>query len=169
MKLNGNKIRSMINITALEIESYNVRFQDSLRYFKGETIPKPHLLADKLLLLEQNLAILQTAQKIYNTKVKIDIEGLDGKYTLEEAVKLMGVYNRMKKIYKKSLEKEEGGLFGRAQYVKNNDEEIALYTLNQEETLEKTKALEAIRQAIMNSLSDGNSQYMELETLDRLA
>lgn len=98
MLVTGYALREAIKQWELRKDASNRVFDDSLKVFPGEEKPHPSKLIEQYLAAEVAIAQLQTAQAQYNLLVTFDFEGR--KITLCEAVKSLGGYSRVEKLWR---------------------------------------------------------------------
>lgn len=114
MLVTGYALREAIKQWELRKDAANRVFEDSLKVFPGEEKPHPSKLIEQYLAAEVAIAQLQTAQSQYNLLNTFDFEGR--KITLCEAVKSLGGYSRVEKLWRTA----SGGKKDR--YGHNDDE-----------------------------------------------
>lgn len=98
MLVTGYQLREAIKQWELRKDAANRVFDESLKIFPGEEKPHPSKLIEQYLAAEVAIAQLQTAQAHYNLIVSFDFEG--HKITLCEAVKSLGGYSRVEKLWR---------------------------------------------------------------------
>jgi hypothetical protein len=98
MLVTGYALREAIKQWELRKDASNRVFEDSLKVFPGEEKPHPSKLIEQYLAAEVAIAQLQTAQAQYNLMNTFDFEGR--KITLCEAVKSLGGYSRVEKLWR---------------------------------------------------------------------
>lgn len=98
MLVTGYALREAIKQWELRKDAANRVFEDSLKVFPGEEKPHPSKLIEQYLAAEVAIAQLQTAQSQYNLLNTFDFEGR--KITLCEAVKSLGGYSRVEKLWR---------------------------------------------------------------------
>lgn len=98
MLVTGYALREAIKQWELRKDAANRVFEDSLKVFPGEDKPHPSKLIEQYLAAEVAIAQLQTAQAQYNLMNTFDFEGR--KITLCEAVKSLGGYGRVEKLWR---------------------------------------------------------------------
>jgi hypothetical protein len=86
--VNGYQLREAIRKWELRRVTLANQFTDVLTAYPNEKKPKPEAVAEDLLVAENAVAQLQTAQQEYNLAVTVDVQGT--KMTLAHAVKLIG-------------------------------------------------------------------------------
>ena len=115
MLVTGYALREAIKQWELRKDAANRVFEDSLKVFPGEDKPHPSKLIEQYLAAEVAIAQLQTAQSQYNLMNTFDFEGR--KITLCEAVKSLGGYSRVEKLWRTAA----GG--GKKDRYGHNDDE----------------------------------------------
>lgn len=115
MLVTGYALREAIKQWELRKDAANRVFADSLKVFPGEEKPHPSKLIEQYLAAEVAIAQLQTAQAQYNLLVRIDFEGCP--MTLCEAVKSLGGYSRVEKLWRTAAGGDKKDRYG------HNDDE----------------------------------------------
>lgn len=170
MKLTGYQLQQAIKSRQEDRDLLNGQFSGSLFKFEDEDKASPVSIADALTRAEAEIAQLQTAQGVYNTKVTITVDGQD--ISLLQAIKQVGGANRLANLWKEVAKQSAGALstgrrnrfdpYGHAA-VRDKEQEYAKATVSAEEAIKLAKATSKKARDLRAAISAGNARQVELD------
>lgn len=158
MQINGYQLLEAIHNHELTRDFLKSEFGDSQTVFEGETKRDPRVVADEWFYHERTIAVLQHAQTVYNTSVRLTWRPEDDAeaetITINEAVKLMGPITRRESLWRSLLEQDEFDYIGRTRH-RSKDVETAKSALSRQEiskaASEAARAKSRLREAIASA------------------
>lgn len=168
MKVTGYKLREALRRWQLRRETASAQFPETLKAFPGEQKPAPVLVASQVVDAEERIASLQTAQTIYNTRVRIDAPGWPSATTLLEAIKLVGALGRVEKMWRSGIAKRDKYQFYRHDDPNRRkaDEVVAERTISPDEIAKQTAIIGSRLAALREAIAVGNATAIDIENLD---
>jgi hypothetical protein len=170
MKLTGYQLQQAIKARQEDRDLLQGQFSGSLFKFEDEVKRAPTEIADDLAKAELEIAQLQAAQGVYNTKVTITVGGQD--ISLLQAIKQIGGANRLASLWKGVAQQSAGALsqgrrnrfdpYGHGS-VRDKEQEYAKATVSAETAIEKSKATSKAARAMRAAISAGNAKSVEVE------
>ncbi len=169
MRTTGYALQQAIKARQKTRDLLTGQFNGSLTKFENETKRNPLDISDDLERLEREIAELQTAQGLYNTKVLITFDGKD--ITLLQAVKQIGGLNRITNLWTSVAERSAGAsiLTGRRQHygdtydnVRDKDQDYAKETVSADTAIEKVQASAKKARMLQACISAGNAREVDL-------
>jgi len=161
MLVTGYALREAIKQWELRKDAANRVFDESLKIFPGEEKPHPSKLIEQYLAAEVAIAQLQTAQAQYNLLVAFDFEGR--KITLCEAVKSLGGYSRVEKLWRTAA---GGGKKERYGYNDNNERDstkiYAVQVVTPMQGVEQATVAARRASALRAGIATGNATTCEI-------
>jgi len=166
MEVTGYKIKEALKLKNLELQAVQSLFDESLYKFEDEKDKmSPAEVAQKILVLENNIADLQTAQSYYNLQVPIEIDGVKG--TLEKAVKIVGGAGRLSKMWRTAAKGNVRDRWNRSQVAtRRADEEVAIPTISKRDALELAKDAEKFASQLRSAIALGNTTVIDIGWID---
>ena len=161
MKVTGYQLKEALKIKAVIISALYNEHEDSI--FKFEDEEKRSL--DEILVdiekHEKENAIIQTVQSEFNLSNEVEIPTL-GKMSLEQAIKLVGGYGRMAKMYRSFA---KGGTKDRWERdrtkTRNNNEETAKPVITRNKAIIHAKQLERVASDLRSAIAMANSKTFD--------
>lgn len=165
MKITGYAIREAIKQHDLRRDTALRAFDGSLRKFPDEEKDTPQKVMEHFLASEHAIAKLQTLQTQYNLKVTVEV--LTEKLSLEEAIKRIGGDARAEKMWRSAT----GPKTDRYAGYSNNDERdptkvFAKTTVTPSEATKLASAAAKRAGAFRAAIATGNAREIEFENLD---
>lgn len=168
MQVTGYKLMARLREVMNRREALYQRFEKCVEVFPSEATrwPKPQEVSEELEMLEQMIAQLQTAQSLYNSMVRVQVDD-ERSISLAEAVKTVGGYGRLAKLWKKVA---VGGERDRYRYndSRSTDQEHKEPRVDQDEALELTSAFERTAADYREAIQMGNATVMDIPDIDHL-
>lgn len=170
MKVTGYALQQAIKARQEDRDLLNGQFSGSLFKFEDEVKRSPVEIAGDLAKAEQEIAQLQAAQGVYNTKVTITVDGQD--ISLLQAIKQIGGANRLASLWKGVASSTAGTLGGgrRNRYdpyghgaVRDKEQEYAKSTVTAEDAIARAKATSKAARAMRAAISAGNAKSVDVE------
>jgi hypothetical protein len=165
MKITGYGLREAIKQQELRRDAAANAFTGCLKKFPNEKKESPNSIMESFSIAERNLATLQVAQMRYNLSVQID--GSE-KMTLAEAIKVVGGYGRIEKMWKSTIaEKADRYAYGTPD-ERNIDEKIvrAERTISSQEAVKLTTTSGKRASSLRAAIAIANGKEIEIEGLD---
>jgi hypothetical protein len=170
MKITGYQLQQAIKSRQEDRDLLTGQFSGSLFKFEDEEKRLPADIASDLTKAEREIAQLQTAQGLYNTKVTITVGGQD--ISLLQAIKQVGGANRLAALWKAVAQQSAGTLdkgrrsrydpYGHAA-VRDPDQEYAKSTVSAETAVAKAKEASKVARDLRAAISAGNARQVEVE------
>lgn len=164
MKTTGYQLQLRIKNLKRDVEAYSTMFENGKTKFEGEDKMIASEAYTKFRQAEDDLALTQSAQAVYNAAVKVTVQGKE--MSLARAIKLLGGAGRGEAMWRSIVAPKKDRYMREESSSKDNDKVYATptYTMKQamEEALKASKLAEALRQAIQ----EANAK--EVEILDSL-
>ncbi len=159
MKVTGYELQLQIKDLKREVESLATQFDNGKTRFNGEEKLTAVEAYDLYRKTEDQLALAQTLQAVYNNKVKVTVQGTT--MTLARAIRLIGGAGRGEAMWRAVVAPKKDRYL-RDDTTRDKDKEYAstTYTLDQARTLAKQSAnfASALRQAIQ----EANAKAVEI-------
>jgi hypothetical protein len=99
MVTNGYKLKELLKLKKIELRTQQAILKGSFYKFEDEDKKTPLQAMSDIMVLEEDIAKIQTAQKYYNLNSEVEVEGFP-KMSLELAIKLLGGYSRKSKVFR---------------------------------------------------------------------
>lgn len=170
MKVTGYALQQAIKARQEDRDLLQGQFSGSLFKFEDEVKRNPVEIAEDLEKVEREIAQLQAAQGVYNTKVTITVGGQD--ISLLQAIKQIGGANRLAGLWKGVASSTAGTLsagrrnrydpYGSAS-VRDKEQEYAKATVTAEDAINKAKETSKAARAMRAAISAGNATSVEVE------
>jgi hypothetical protein len=156
----GYALREAIKQWELRKDAASRVFDTTLMKFPGEEKPNPEELINKYFEAEMAIAQLQTAQSEYNLHVSFAFE--DKFITLSEAVKSLGGYSRVEKLWRTA---SGGGK--KESYYRNDNErdptkQYATQVIAPMEGVEKATIAARRASALRAAIATGNAKELDV-------
>lgn len=161
MKVTGYAIREAIKQWELRKDASSRVFDDSLKVFPGESKPHPQELIERYLLAEVSIAKLQTLQSKYNLSITFDFEG--NEMTLCEAVKSLGGYSRIEKLWRSASGGKKDRYYGSSADERDPTKTYAVQVVAPMEGVEKATIAARRASALRSAIATGNAQEREFD------
>lgn len=170
MLVSGYALQQAIKARQEDRDLLQGQFNGSLFKFEDEEKRDPVEIAQDLEKAEREIAQLQAAQGIYNTKVTITVGGQG--ISLLQAIKQIGGANRIAGLWKGVANQTAGTLSRgrRNRYdpygspsVRDKEQEYAKATVSAETAIEKSKATSKAARAMRAAISAGNAKQVEID------
>ncbi len=164
MKVTGYQLKEAIKMKALELDTIQSQFNDSLHRFEDEEKRSPIDIVDDLRRLENHLVELQTAQDFFNLGVQCEVNGEP--ISLSQAIKAVGGAGRIAKMWRTAAQGEKSDRWERARNLtRNKEDESAIPTISKEEALNESRKSEKFAAQLRNAIAVGNSKSLEISWL----
>lgn len=170
MKVTGYQLQQAIKARQEDRDLLQGQFNGSLFKFEDEVKRDPVEIAQDLEKAEREIAQLQAAQGIYNTKVTITVDGQD--ISLLQAIKQIGGANRLASLWKGVATQTAGTLssgrrnrfdpYGHGA-VRDKEQEYAKATVTAEQAIERSKSTSKAARAMRAAISAGNAKQVEID------
>lgn len=170
MKVTGYNFQQAIKARQEDRDLLQDQFSGSLFKFEDEEKRSAVEIAKDLEKAEREIAQLQAAQGVYNSKVTITVGGQD--ISLLQAIKQIGGANRLANLWK-GVAQSSAGTLGtgiRNRYdpygsgsVRVKDQEYAKATVTAEVAIEKSKETSKLARAMRAAISAGNAQTVDVK------
>ena len=165
MKVTGFQIMDRIVALREQSQTLNSQFTTSLYHFEKEVAekPDPRVLMTTYLDNERKVALLQEAQAAYNLKVIVEV--LDEKMSLQNAVKLIGSVTRVKNNWLAASKPntDANSYASYYQMVRDKENEYAQRAVGVEECLRLSNEAADLMAALKQAIRSGNAAEIELE------
>lgn len=170
MITNGYKLKELLKLKKMELTANLAKIKTSFYVFEEELDKgTPIELSENIMVLEKDLATIQTAQKYYNINSIIKIDGFE-EMSLEMAIKLLGGYNRKSKMFRDFLEsglkRSRYSSSERGPKIRSKDTEYQTESITQEDALKEAMGAEVKASNIKTAISLANGRDMEINFLD---
>ncbi len=161
MKVNGYLIREAIKKYELRRDTSAKVFSESLHKFANEAKATPNEVVAKYRAAEDAVASLQVAQARYNLMVQVNV--LDQKMTLLEAIKRIGGAGRLEKMWRDAVSpKSDRYSYRDDSLERDNTKERAVATMSQDEREKKANKAASRAGAFRAAIASGNG--IEVDT-----
>jgi hypothetical protein len=160
--VNGYQLREAIRKWELRRVTLANQFTDVLTAYPNEKKPKPEAVAEDLLVAENAVAQLQTAQQEYNLAVTVDVQGT--KMTLAHAVKLIGGAGRISKLWGTAAGrgKKDRDFGYRSDGERDPTKVYKERQISVEDATKRAEAADRYAGAIRSAISTGNATSVNL-------
>lgn len=168
MQTTGNTIRDLVKSWELRKTTLETLFQDALYSFEGED-KSPTLLSEQILEAEKKIVRLQVAQAEFNSTTFVESRLL-GSLSLTEIVKLVGVYERMAKLWSRTVPKKSKELryhdMSPTAPVRNTTQVVAKETVSLKDRMNLIEEHSKVLGHLKGLISEGNNKVVPLTILD---
>lgn len=164
MKVNGYLIREAIKRYELRRDTSAKMFSESLHKFADETKATPDEVVAKYRAAEDAVAALQVAQARYNLLIQVNV--LDKKMTLMEAVKRIGGAGRLEKMWRDAVSPKSDRYSYRDDMERDITKERAIPTMSQDEREEKANKAASRAGAFRAAIAAGNGIEVDADQID---
>lgn len=164
MKVTGYALRDALKQHELLRETAASEFSGSFKRFPDESKALPVDIAKRVQGEEEKIAQLQSAQAVYNTRVRLTVEGQT--LTLTEGIKLMGGAARIEKMWKGALPTSGNDQYRYRDETRDPNEIRAVATMATDEILHLALASGKRSAAFRTAISVANATEVEIENLD---
>lgn len=161
MKITGYQLREAIKQWELRKDAASRIFEDCLKVFEGENKLHPSKVIDQLLLAETSIAKLQTVQAHYNLYVHVQFEG--ERITLCEAVKSLGGYSRVEKLWRVASGGGKKDRYFRDDNERDPTKQYAKQVVSALEGVEKATIAAKRASALRAAIATGNAEEVEMD------
>jgi DNA repair exonuclease SbcCD ATPase subunit len=163
MKTNGIQLMASIKKLQKRRDLLQSQFEGSLQKFDDEKKRDPVELAAEIERYERQIADLQAAQSVLNSKVRITVDGQE--MSLLAAVKQVGGAERIVSLWTGvatagAKQRERYGFMDRS--VRNKDQETAKDTVSADKAIEMAQVASERASALRAAISYGNAVDVEL-------
>jgi hypothetical protein len=167
MKTTGYKLQAAIR------EAQEARTLNESRWANGqmawpadvEKTTDPSKFIEEILLSEQKIARLQTAQAQYNLTVKVKVHCKE--MLLHEAVKLVGGAGRVEALWKTAA-KGDADTYRYGASVRDKDSIVAVRLISQETAMWEAAKAAKFARALREAIQAGNANLVDIAGLDDL-
>jgi hypothetical protein len=160
MLVTGYALREAIKQWELRKDAANRVFEDSLKVFPGEDKPHPSKLIEQYLAAEVAIAQLQTAQAHYNLLNTFDFEGR--KISLCEAVKSLGGYARVEKLWRTAAGGKKGH-YGHSDDERDPEKIYSVQVVTPMQGVEQSTLAAKRASALRAGIATSNASVAELD------
>jgi len=166
MKVTGYQLRQAIDSKQIDLEAARERFNRNLFQFSGEGGEDPLAIGLEICDLELDIVQLQAAQAEYNVSADICL-GAD-KMTIAEAVKRVGVYERMRGLWKSAMSTTQGSrsYFDYDRSVRSRENEYAEKAISDNDAKGMAKDFQRDLSEIRAAIAKANTVEREMDRLD---
>ena len=165
MEVTGYKLKEALKLKTIELQSVQSLFDESLYKFEDEDKLLPEEVVKRIVELENQIALLQTAQSYYNLQVKVDVLGKEE--LLENVIKLVGGAGRVSKMWRTASKGRTRDRWDRSNIVtRRTDEVMAEPTVDKITALEKAKEAEKFASALRSAIAVGNTNIVDIDWID---
>jgi hypothetical protein len=167
VKVTGFQLMDRIELAREQAQTINGQFIGSLFRFVGtnEEKPDPRQLMKDYAQCERQVALLQTAQAIYNTRVTVEVQG--ERMLLQTAIKLIGSVNKVKSNWltatKNTQDKNNYTFTSYYDMVRDPNSMYAERVVSIEECLNLSKEASDLATALKQAIRSGNAVEIDLE------
>lgn len=169
MKITGYQLQQAIKARQKTRDLLQGQFSGSLYKFEDEQKRDPISISGDLERLEREIAQVQTAQGVYNTKVVVTFEKKD--ISLLQAIKQVGGLDRLSSLWTGVAKQSAGTLStGRrsrydpygAHAVRDKEQEYAKETVSSEDAIQAAEKWSKKARNLRACISAGNAREIEL-------
>lgn len=163
MKITGYKLKELIKRAEMVRDTVASHFDGSLHSFGDfrDEEDNPQEIVEKFRRADLALAQVQTIQARYNLAVEVQV--LDEKMTLLEAVKRVGGAGRVEKMWRSaSGEKRDRFSYGDG-LTRDKDSVQARRTIPKSQALDLAQDAAKVAGALRAAMAEGNSVVVELD------
>lgn len=166
MKVTGYKLREALRRWQLRRETAAGQFGDTLKAFPGENKLPPQSVANLVTRAEETIAVLQSEQTVYNTRVSVTVNGV--RHSLLHAIKLVGAYGRIEKMWRGNIGKKDKYQFYRHDDPNRRkaDEIVARPTMTPDEIAKEAANVGTLLAVLREAIAVANATELEHENLD---
>jgi len=170
MEIDGYMLLQAIQQHELNRDAALETFNQSFYAFEDEEKEGPVDLAMQYLESETAIALLQTAQAQYNTRIQVTVK-IDGKkkdFLLATAIKLVGGAGRLSRLWKSSLQHEDGGWRRslvpiNAPKARRKEDEYEVPVIDRAEILKRSKEAARLASALRAAIAKGNTMKVKID------
>jgi len=164
MEVSGFQIKEALKMKNLELDAVRLQFDDSLHAFKDEKKMSPQEIMTEVSKLEQEIAVLQTAQRIFNLETIVKVG--EATMPLEAAIKLVGGAGRSSGMWRKAAgSRRRRGYYNEPSLSRRADEEQAQPTVSRAEALQFAKEAEKFASQLRGAIAVGNTQKVDIDSV----
>lgn len=160
MQVTGYTLQSKIRTLKTEVDSYATQFANGTAKFADEEklgVKEAYQQFDKA---ERKLARLQTAQTIYNLRVKVNVLG--ERMTLCEAIKRVGGAGRAEAMWKGLVAPKKDRYSRDDSVVRDKDKEYASKTYTLPEAQAQARNAASYASALRAAIQEANATSIEI-------
>lgn len=166
MLVSGYMLRQGIKLWEGRRDMAAKQFAGTLKRYPSETgKATPEAIETIFRKAEQNIATLQTAQAQYNLRVRVEVLGAS--MTLAEAVKRIGGFGRLEKIWRDAAAPKEDR-YAYREDTRESGKEYAVATVTPEEALKRAETYARSKAELTRVIAEGNGTRVEARELDAL-
>ena len=159
MKVTGFKLKQEIKTLELTKEALVQELPGTYAKFPSDTTTRqPGMVLSELMVVEANIALLQTAQAAYNQKNILDNPE---RSNLAYIIKYEGVLNRLVKLWKEMSKQGAGGTSSR--YGLDKDQIYPVSQVDQKVCLGNIKVLSLEAARLQGVIGVANSKEIEID------
>jgi hypothetical protein len=172
MLTTGTQLRCRLTALRLQLDAQTKAFDEALRRYPNE-VKDPLDAMRQLALLEQEIALLQTAQQWYNLQIQIELPPIAGvvpegtSVTLATAVKWLGSLGRAAKMWRTALPSKERYRMSTLD-TRRSDEEHETYTLPTSEVIAQVTLWSNAAATVQTRIALANTREIEIPWLNGL-
>lgn len=164
MVVTGFRLMEQIRMRNIELKSLRSQYDDSLFAFPDDNKLKPQEIINQISVLEVQLAMLQTAQCVYNVSVKFDFNGVP--IHLANAIKLTGGLVRQSQMWEKASFGEKQDRYYSPSLSRNKEVETAKPTMDKKLALSEVKNTQKLISQLKSVIATMNSKEIEIDFVD---
>ena len=164
MRVTGYQLREAIKVWELRKDAASRMFDDSLKIFPGDNKDHPQVIIASLIAAEIAIAKLQTAQSKYNLAISFPFEG--DVITLCEAVKSLGGYARVEKLWRATAGEKKEKYSYRDTTERDPTKEYATYVVKPAESAAAAAKAAKVASTLRALIAQHNSREIFIEGLD---
>jgi hypothetical protein len=160
MKVNGYKLRNAIQNQCHRREVLAAQFKDSLKVFPEEQKEHPSNMMEVYAACEGAIAMLQVAQTMYNSQVRVEFDGQQ--VPLLFVIKAVGGMGRIEKMWRTSTPREDP--YGYRETGQRSKEHVyAEAQMSPKALLEASKAAAKKAAAAREAIAVGNATELDID------
>lgn len=163
MKVSGLEIREALRQWALRRDAANKRFEEALTRYEDETKESPLEAETELILCEDAIAHLQTAQSYFNGQINVRVGTAEMKLTY--AVKRVGGAARLEKLWHAQVKAKKVPAWESARTKRTKDQVKELSAMSIPEMVAQAQQASLFAGQVRSAVSWGTSQTLEIEFL----
>jgi hypothetical protein len=160
LKVTGYKLREGIRVWELRKTAATNGFTQSIVSFADEDHGDPLLFFKEVEVCERNIALLQTAQSLFNLQVQVKVEGLSSG-SLAEAVKLIGGAGRLEKLWRTVIK----GKRDHYSTYRSAGEVAAVQKVHNQVVLSKATSAAKFAGKLRSAIAEANNNEIEVPFL----
>lgn len=160
MKITGHNLQNQIKTLKNEVESASIQFSNGTVKFPDEDKPGVKEAYAAFLAAEQRLARLQTAQTIYNLRVKVVVK--EERMTLCEAIKRVGGAGRAEAMWKNLVAPKKDRYAIDNASTRDTDKSYAAKTYTTAEAQSFMRSSADYASTLRSAINEANSTLLEI-------